>query len=166
MIGAILFFFLFLVRLAQGGFGIPLAVQSLLAAVFLALRRRARRSAGCLWQALAWTSAFLPMLMVVPDRAAGWGLPGLALSIWALLSLGTAFDIAPADRGLVRRGPYRFMRHPMYAGELLALLPFCFVSPRNMMIFVLFSLCLVARMWKEDSLLYGGGRWMSFPKPV
>lgn len=41
--------------------------------------------------------------------------------VFALISLGNlggAFSILPADRGVVRRGPYRLVRHPAYAAEL------------------------------------------------
>jgi len=47
------------------------------------------------------------------------GLLGYGLVIWSLLFLGSSFGIAPADRGLVTRGPYGFVRHPMYLGELI-----------------------------------------------
>lgn len=45
---------------------------------------------------------------------AGFG----ALALISLGNLGGAFSILPADRGLVRRGPYRLVRHPAYAAEL------------------------------------------------
>ena len=37
----------------------------------------------------------------------------------SLLALGRAIGVAPADRGLRIGGPYRIIRHPLYAGELL-----------------------------------------------
>lgn len=163
MIGAVLFVFLFFARLSQGGFvAIPLALQSLLAAILLVFRRPARDTAHLAWQILAWASAFLPMMLDVPTRAAwSWfGLPGLVLSLWAMASLGTAFDIVPANRGLVYTGPYRLIRHPMYLGEMLALLPVCLYAPswRNTSVIVLFSLSVAARICKEDRLLAGGCR--------
>ena len=48
---------------------------------------------------------------------AGWG-----LALWGLASLGRCFGLRPAARGLVTRGAYRLVRHPMYVGEALAAL--------------------------------------------
>jgi protein-S-isoprenylcysteine O-methyltransferase Ste14 len=42
---------------------------------------------------------------------------------WALLSLaflGRCFGMLPEARGLVTRGPYRWVRHPIYLGEMVA----------------------------------------------
>jgi protein-S-isoprenylcysteine O-methyltransferase Ste14 len=50
---------------------------------------------------------------------------GIALRIWAILTLDQFFTfvvgIAP-DHRVVQHGPYRLLRHPGYAGALLALL--------------------------------------------
>ena len=54
-------------------------------------------------------------------------LAGAALRDWAILSLGRYFrrdvTIEPGQR-LVRRGPYRVLRHPSYAGMFLILAGF------------------------------------------
>ncbi len=42
-----------------------------------------------------------------------------AFAIVGLLSLGQSFAIFPAHRGLVVRGPYALVRHPIYLGELV-----------------------------------------------
>ncbi|HEX4051040.1 MAG TPA: isoprenylcysteine carboxylmethyltransferase family protein [Steroidobacteraceae bacterium] len=50
---------------------------------------------------------------------------GVALRWWAIASLGRLFtvDVAiAADHRLIDRGPYRLIRHPSYAGALLAFL--------------------------------------------
>ena len=47
---------------------------------------------------------------------------GLAFSVWARLSIGrnwSATVTVKEDHELVRTGPYRFVRHPIYTGLLL-----------------------------------------------
>ena len=43
--------------------------------------------------------------------------------LWLLasvLALGRCFGVLPEARGLVTRGPYRTVRHPVYLGEIAA----------------------------------------------
>jgi protein-S-isoprenylcysteine O-methyltransferase Ste14 len=61
--------------------------------------------------------------------AAGLGViwVGLALRVWAVLTLGGSFSTfiqADADQAVVTRGPYRWVRHPSYTGLLLIALGF------------------------------------------
>ena len=44
---------------------------------------------------------------------------GLVISIVALATLGRCFGLFPEARGLVTRGLYRFVRHPLYFGEIV-----------------------------------------------
>jgi protein-S-isoprenylcysteine O-methyltransferase Ste14 len=50
---------------------------------------------------------------------------GVALAIWARVLLGTNWSgmvTLKEDHELIRRGPYVYVRHPIYSGMLLALL--------------------------------------------
>ena len=49
---------------------------------------------------------------------------GIALAIWARLTLGRNWSgtvTLKQDHQLIRSGPYRFVRHPIYSGFLLAM---------------------------------------------
>jgi protein-S-isoprenylcysteine O-methyltransferase Ste14 len=50
---------------------------------------------------------------------------GIAFAIWARVILGTNWSgtiTLKEDHELIRRGPYRFVRHPIYSGLLLGIL--------------------------------------------
>ena len=90
---------------------------------------------------------------------------GAALSVWSLVSLGESFGIAPADRGLVYKGPYRFIRHPMYLGALIIAGAAVIGSLRidalrwqdawNLAILALAFACAIYRIHKEETLIEG-----------
>jgi len=71
------------------------------------------------------------------------------------LSLGDTFGIAPADRGLIMHGPYRWLRHPAYAGAALNTLAFALanLSLWNGVVLALLLVSLVARCRVEERLL-------------
>jgi protein-S-isoprenylcysteine O-methyltransferase Ste14 len=57
----------------------------------------------------------------VPIYAIGSALciAGWAVTLWAFAHLRGSFSIFAEVRELVRSGPYSFVRHPLYAGEIL-----------------------------------------------
>lgn len=52
-----------------------------------------------------------------------------ALAVFGLLYLRRSLSIIPEARRLVTGGPYRAVRHPLYAAEILAAFAFVMVSP-------------------------------------
>lgn len=50
------------------------------------------------------------------------GFAGAAFSVWSIAHLRRSFGLRTAVRELVTSGPYRRIRHPLYAGEILHIL--------------------------------------------
>jgi protein-S-isoprenylcysteine O-methyltransferase Ste14 len=157
---SMLFVFLLLARIQQALSGnivaLILAVQAGVTALLLVFHRPARQASGWKLAIVAWLSALMPLAMIAPAWPASiWTLPGLIVSVWALFSLGQSFSIVPVDRGLVCHGLYGWVRHPMYAGELLSLLGLCFANPLpwNWLVLLIFALAVYKRVAAEESLL-------------
>jgi protein-S-isoprenylcysteine O-methyltransferase Ste14 len=80
---------------------------------------------------------------------------GVVLALLSLLTLGRSFGFAAADRGLVERGPYRVVRHPIYAAYLVLLVGYLFQSASlpNLAVAVLVTACNVGRIRAEERVL-------------
>ncbi|MBU2609648.1 MAG: hypothetical protein KJ606_01690, partial [Chloroflexi bacterium] len=127
--GALLFSALAIARLEYAirhadWMGLLLTAQAVIAVILLVRRSQAQTKAPLYQRLVAWGSAFLPLAMETANAL--WigktlTAAGLALCMWGFVMLGRSFGVSPADRGLVQRGPYRWLRHPIYAGELLAI---------------------------------------------
>jgi protein-S-isoprenylcysteine O-methyltransferase Ste14 len=78
--------------------------------------------------------------------------------IWLLVSvvsLGRCFGVLPEARGLVTRGPYRLVRHPVYLGELTACGGLVLAAPttRNFLVATVFVVAQAVRMRLEEKEL-------------
>lgn len=112
---------------------------------------------------LAVTATAAPLLMTpgqspLPALAPlGMGLFvfGNGFQIWAKLYLRRSFGIAPANRGIKVDGPYRFVRHPMYAGYLVVHVGIFLLmaSPLNMVLYVIGWWAQILRLLAEERLL-------------
>jgi len=67
---------------------------------------------------------------------------GLGFAICSVAVLGRCFGILPDVRGLVTRGPYRLVRHPLYLGELTAVLGIVLGSRRPLLAGVTWLVCV------------------------
>lgn len=138
------------------------AFHNLLLAWFYLQREPARRYDRVgMW--LGLIAALLPT--TVNSVPSPWyllipGLVGYALILWSLAVLGKRFGIAPADRGLISRGPYQLIRHPMYLGELAfraALLLSSSNLPVDILLFILLMGIQCWRIRREERWISGYG---------
>lgn len=83
---------------------------------------------------------------------------GLAWQVASKATLGRSFGLLPANRGLITRGPYRVVRHPIYMGYLIGHLGFVLenFSLRNLLVLVLLYLAQTVRMLREEAVLERG----------
>ncbi len=164
-LGALFAAILTAVEVQSGGvLGMLVAAQAFLASVLILVHRKPRSEAPLGVRLLAWGAALLPLALQADRRpwwAVGMSAAGLLLAIWAMASLGAAFGVAPADRGLVVRGPYRWVRHPMYTGEMLTWLAVVGASPtvHNLAIAVALAVVLGVRTRWEERLVAGYDRY-------
>ena len=84
-----------------------------------------------------------------------WMTAATALTVWGLWTLKRSFSITVEARDLVTNGPYRFVRHPIYSGEILTALAVTVwrFSLLNLFIITLFVVIQLLRAkWEEDKL--------------
>lgn len=84
-----------------------------------------------------------------------WMTAATALTVWGFWTLRRSFSITVEVRDLVMSGPYRWIRHPIYAGEILAALAVSIwrFSLLNLFIIALFVVIQALRAkWEEAKL--------------
>ncbi len=89
---------------------------------------------------------------------------GMAFSVYSLSHLGKNFSIIPQARNLIQSGPYKFIRHPLYSGELLCSLGAVLASfsIERMTLFLCMVGCQVYRAFQEEKIL--AGAFSEYPK--
>jgi protein-S-isoprenylcysteine O-methyltransferase Ste14 len=84
-----------------------------------------------------------------------WMATATSLTLWGIWTLRRSFSITVEARALVTNGPYRWLRHPIYLGEILTaggVLVWRF-SLQNLAIFIIFVQIQILRArWEEDKL--------------
>ena len=53
----------------------------------------------------------------------------MAMAVYSLAILRRIFGVAPQVRTLIRTGPYRHIRHPLYVAEFITLVAAVLVGP-------------------------------------
>ena len=112
---------------------------------------------------LAFSGTFAPILLRPNGAHFGWGLSsgfilqlvGVVISLWSLGTLGRSFGFAAADRGVVSKGPYAIVRHPVYASYVLLQTGYFLqsISLRNALVVVLATASNIGRARAEERVL-------------
>ena len=147
------------------GSALSVAFYSLLIAAF-ARRDRAKATHPSKVAAVAaLVATWIPFSMPLgPHGTAGLGLlvvadvllvAGLAFSVWAIRFLDRSFSMVAQARAVVRTGPYAYVRHPLYTGELVALLGTALARPGwwPLGVWALILALQVYRARKEEAIL-------------
>ena len=105
-----------------------------------------------------------------PGKVA-WPEAGLVLvtlaaifSVVCLLTLGKRFGVRPALRGLVTRGPYRVVRHPLYLSYVIAHIGFNLQvwNVATLLLALLGWAAMVCRIRAEERVLSRDPRWPAY----
>jgi protein-S-isoprenylcysteine O-methyltransferase Ste14 len=144
--------------------GASFALEELVVVAVAVARRRPRDVSH---RVSDWIFALLgsfAVLMLRPGGDAVLGLTGLwvaiqvlgaAAAIVCLARLGRSFGMVAADRGVKRSGPYRVVRHPLYASYFVAMTGYLLAAPTwwNGAVFLVAVGSQLRRIAAEESVL-------------
>ena len=93
---------------------------------------------------------------------------GLMVVIVGKMALGRSFGVAPANRGIVVRGPYSFVRHPIYTGYLVTHTGFLLANPVpwNVAVILVADAALVVRALMEERVLKADAEYQGYCQRV
>jgi protein-S-isoprenylcysteine O-methyltransferase Ste14 len=103
-----------------------------------------------------------------PAASNSLALCSLVIAVWARVYLGRNIGFVPAQRELVARGPYRFVRHPIYTGIMLSYIAIALrdFSPRNALFAALGILWFLLKTLAEESFLRADPTYASYMQRV
>ncbi len=107
-------------------------------------------------------------MLVIPAIALIIQLVGILIQGYSKIALGRSFGVVAANRGVKVAGPYQYVRHPMYAGYLVAHLAFILVnlSSWNIAVYAVGYALQIYRMKAEESYLMADSDYEKYHKRV
>lgn len=157
--------------------GLAFAIQELVLVGFFVTRRRpldvSRRPAD--WVAAVFGAYGALLLRPHGHEVLGLGTLWLSVQLVAaigaiacILRLGRSFGIVPANRGVCADGPYRLVRHPMYACYLLGQVGYVLgaLSLANVGVIVVAVGGQLLRIAAEERVLRGDEIYRDYCKQV
>jgi protein-S-isoprenylcysteine O-methyltransferase Ste14 len=106
---------------------------------------------------------------LVPDFVtASVSAVGLLLVVVGKVALGRSFGLVPANRGVVVRGPYTLVRHPIYTGYLVTHLAFLVAHPApwNACVILIADTALIVRALREERVLSADREYQTYCRRV
>jgi len=93
---------------------------------------------------------------------------GIALQIYSKLSLGRSFGLLPANRGVVKGGAYRFVRHPIYASYMIGHVGYILGAFNfwNFIVLIIAHTFQFIRIREEEALLKKDVDYLAYSKRV
>jgi len=99
---------------------------------------------------------------------------GMIMMLVTIRHLGRSFSLVPQARSVVQTGPYRWIKHPLYFSEQIAILGVVlqYLTPVTVIVFVVHIGVQVCRILYEEDLLrrncpeyssYEASRWRLIP---
>ncbi len=103
----------------------------------------------------------VPLLRGAPPGAGQQGAAdallviGQAWALWALRFLGRNLSVIAQAREVVQRGPYRWVRHPLYSGEIVAAVGLALSANSGPAVLVCLAICGLQayRALREEQVL-------------
>ena len=106
---------------------------------------------------------------LVPDVATAMvSAIGLGLVVVGKMALGRSFGLVPANRGVVVRGPYTIVRHPIYTGYLITHVAFFIADPIpwNAVVILIADTALILRALMEERVLSNDVEYQGYCRRV
>lgn len=149
----------------------------MLLVVAMTILRRPAGNVTASWMAriVAVLGTYAPLLfrpggvpLVSDSVTAIFSLVGVATAIAGVLSLNRSFGVIAAHRGVVERGLYRVMRHPLYAGYIISHVGFFLSAPTvwNLVLWMLADSSQLARIHYEEQLLSRDPQYLRYRERV
>lgn len=93
---------------------------------------------------------------------------GLVIVVTGKMTLGRSFGVVPANRGVVVRGPYALVRHPIYSGYLITHAAFLAAHPAlwNLAIVLIGDIALILRALMEERVLSTDAAYQQYCRRV
>lgn len=142
-------------------FFLLLVLRDFAAGYFFFKRKPAHSKGSRTLTILAYASSAIPLLYfgsTVSSKALFLAsdllaIVGFLIVVLATVELGTSIGISPANRGLVRSGIYRYIKHPMYLGYVISELGLVFLNPLNIALLVISVSLYTFRAKSENQIL-------------